>query len=425
LSAAIKANDAGAVRDVLVRYPGFKSSLNEPLPNYSFDTPALIAAVQKENRAMVEALLDAGADVNVRTRWWAGGFGVLDSAHGELAEYLIGRGAAVDLHAAARLGKVELVRELLACDPQAVDARGGDGQLPLHFAATAEIAAMLLEAGAAVNARDVDHESTAAQYMTAMRPYRHEVARFLIERGAETDLLMASALGDFALVERILNDDPETIRITVSERHFPKRDARSGGSIYIFGFGWTKSPHMLAREFGHLEVFALLMQRSPVWLRLVNAAEAGDESAFHRILAAHPQAIGKITANAARRIIGVATRNNARALHLLLGAGWPAGAVMDTGHTALHFAAWHGNAEAVRDLLAHGASVHAVETEHGGPPLGWALHGSLHGWNRDKGDYPAAVRALLDAGADAALLGEPLEATDEVLGVLRERGFGS
>ena len=90
---------------------------------------------------MIDALLQAGADINARTRWWAGSFGVLDSANGDLANYLITRGATLDIHAAARLGMIDRVRELLALNPQLVHARGGDGQFPLHFAATPEIAA--------------------------------------------------------------------------------------------------------------------------------------------------------------------------------------------------------------------------------------------------------------------------------------------
>ncbi|MGO9948144.1 MAG: ankyrin repeat domain-containing protein [Steroidobacteraceae bacterium] len=333
LTAAIKANNPSLVRDVLVRHPSLKSRINEPLPNYSFDTPPIIAAVQKENREIIDVLLNAGANVNQRTRWWAGSFGVLDCASSRLADYLISRGAIIDIHAAARLGKIDRVRELLAADPQLVDARGGDGQLPLHFAATVEIAALLLDHGADINARDIDHESTAAQYMACSRqylewrePYRHDVARFLISRGAQTDILMASAIGDLALVERILNHDPETVRTTVSERYFPKRDPKSGGSIYIFGFGWTKSPHMVAHQFNHPVVFALLMQRSPNWLRLINAAVVGDESYFQHILIDHPQLFQKLSANAARRHIGVALRNNTRAAHQLHSAGWPSGA---------------------------------------------------------------------------------------------------
>ena len=427
LTAAIKADSASLVREVLLRHPSLKSRIDEPLPNYSFDTPALVAAVQKGNRDIVDVLLNAGANINERTRWWAGSFGVLDCAGPKLADHLISRGATVDIHAAARLGMIDRVREHLTRDPQLVHARGGDGQLPLHFAATVEIAALLLDHGADIDARDIDHESTAAQYMACSRqylewrePYRHDVVRFLISRGAQADILMASAVGDLALVERILNNDPETVRTTVTERYFPKRDPKSGGCIYIFGFGWTRSPHMIAHQFDHPEVFALLMQRSPNWLRLVNAAEIGDDAWCQRILSEHPQLFQKLSANAARRIIGVATRNNTHALHLLLAAGWPANAVMETGQTALHFSAWHGNAEAVRDLIAHNAPINVFETEHGGSPLAWALHGSLNSWERDKGDYPAVTRALLAAGAAIPKPERPLEATEEVLAIINQ-----
>ena len=74
-----------------------------------------------------------------------------------------------------------------------VNARGGDGQTPLHFASTVDIAAYLLDQGADIDARDVDHESTPAQYMI---DDRQEIARYLIQRGCKTDILMAAALGD-------------------------------------------------------------------------------------------------------------------------------------------------------------------------------------------------------------------------------------
>lgn len=109
LIAAIKADDASLVRQVLARNPLLKTRIDEPLPNYGFDEPALLSAVHKENREMVEALLDFGANLNARSRWWAGGFGVLDFAKPDLATYLIARGATVDIHSAARLGMLARV----------------------------------------------------------------------------------------------------------------------------------------------------------------------------------------------------------------------------------------------------------------------------------------------------------------------------
>jgi ankyrin repeat protein len=427
LSAAIKAEDLAAVRDLLTRNPSLKSRIDDPLPNYSFDTPALLAAVQRNNRALADALLDFGANPNARSRWWAGSFGVLDHANIALSDHLISRGAYLDIHSAVRLGRIDRVRELLTQDPQLVHARGGDGQLPLHFASTVEIAALLLDHGAEIDARDIDHESTAAQYMACTRQnlegqpeYRHDVARFLLSRGAKADILLASAVGDLARVERIVNDDPETLRITVTTRYFPKGNPLSGGSIYIFGFGWTKTSHMLAHQFGHPEVYSFLMQRSPIALRLINAAEVADDEAFARILAAQPHAIQKLRADSAKRIIGVATRNNTHALHLLVTAGWPTNPAMENGQTALHFAAFHGNLAMVQDLIAHNAPINVFEQEHGGNPLGWALYGSLHGWYAGQGDYPGVVRALLAAGADVPKPELPLQGTPEVLEVIRQ-----
>ena len=419
LTAAIKGNDAALVRSVLARHPQLKAQINEPLPNYSFDAPAIIAAVHKENRAMIDALLEAGANINERSRWWAGGYGVLDWASQDLSVYLISRGAFVDIHAAARLGMIDRVRELLAADPQLVNARGGDGQLPLHYASNVEIATLLLEHGAAIDARDIDHESTAAQYMVCSWPARHDVARLLIARGAQTDILMASAVGDLALVERIVNDDPETIRTTVSERYFPKKDPRAGGCIYIFCFGITKSPHMIAHQFGHTAVFEFLMQRSAPWLRLVQAAETGDEARVEGIMQQSPTIFARLSPLAARRIVGAAVRSNARAVELLLERGWPADAALENKQTALHYAAWHGNLAMVRTLLAHGAPVQVFETEHGGSPLGWALHGSLQSWLRHKGEYAAVTQALLDAGAEIPKAERPIEASDEVLEIIQ------
>ena len=223
---------------------------------------------------------------------------------------------------------------------------------------------------------------------------------------------MAAALGDLARVEAILNDDPDTVRTTVSERYFPRQNPRSGGSIYIYGFGFTRTPHTLAQEFGHTEVFELLMQRSPGWLRLVQAAELGDETLFQEILRKQPTLFARLTASAARRIIGTAVRNHDGAVKRLLEAGWPADAMMENRQTALHYAAWHGNLRMVEALLQHAAPLEVVETEHGGTPLGWA-------WYRDSGDYAGVARALVKAGARLPGPVDELNASEEVLEAIR------
>jgi hypothetical protein len=78
----------------------------------------------------------------------------------------------------------------------------------------------------------------------------------------------------------------------------------------------------------------------------------------------------------------------------------------------------------VRTLLKHNASVNVFENQHGGSPLGWALHGSLNSWERDKGDYVGVAKELLAAGAQVPKPERPLEATEEVLEVIRRHGRG-
>src|SRR5688572_8831921 len=142
-------HDAALFRRLLERYPDLKAKINEPVA--AFDAPVITSV---RSREMLDVLLEAGADINAKSRWWAGGFGLLHGADPELAAYAIERGAVVDVHAAARLGLMERLRELIAADPKLVNARGGDGQTPLHFASTIEIAEYLLNHGADINALD-------------------------------------------------------------------------------------------------------------------------------------------------------------------------------------------------------------------------------------------------------------------------------
>jgi len=127
-----------------------------------------------------------------------------------------------------------VLRELVSTNPDLVHARGGDGQTPLHFASTVEIAEFLLDRGADIDALDVDHESTPAQYMIRDR---QDVVRCLVRRGCKTDIFMASALGDADLVRKHLDVDPDCVQMRVSGESFPMINRRSGGTIYQWTLG--------------------------------------------------------------------------------------------------------------------------------------------------------------------------------------------
>jgi ankyrin repeat protein len=415
LTAAVKANDVAAARRVFTRHPEIKARINEALPGGAFGTTPLLAALPFGNREMIDLILEQGADINQKSHWWAGGFGVLDNDHG-LVEFLIARGARVDAYAAARHGMMDRLDALVSADPEAVHMRGGDGQTPLHVASSVEVAAYLLDHGADIDARDVDHESTPAQYMVRDR---QDVARYLVARGARTDLLMVAALGDLERVRHHLDADPGSIRLTVSDRWFPKRDPRSGGSIYIWTLGPNKSPHVIAREFGHEDVLRLLLERSTPEMKLALACEIGDETLFRALLAARPDLAKTLTADEAHKLVFAAQANNTAAVRLMLTAGWPLDVRGQHGGTPLHWAAWHGNAGMVRELLRHQAPPNVRDADHDQTPVGWALHGSENSWHREHGDYAATLTALLEAGATPPALTPDLDASEPVLEVLR------
>jgi ankyrin repeat protein len=420
LSIAVTANDAAAVASLLERNPSLKAKLNDPLPTESFGTLALQVAVRRANRAMIDALLDAGADINQRSHWWAGSFGVFDDADAAdwLPDYLISRGARLEPTVAAKLNRLDDLKAMVTADPAAVHARGGDGQTALHRAATVEMAAFLLEHGADIDARDVDHESRPAQYLVRGRP---DVARYLISRGCSTDILLGAALGDTAVVERHLAANPAAVRTSVDATWFPMKNPHAGGTIYIWTLGGRKTAHTMAREFGHAEVEQLLWKASDDSLSLTMACELGDDDLVRSLITARPDLVRALQPADVTRIVAAAELRNGEAVKRMLAIGWPAGTVDRGGLTALHWAGFHGDASTSRALVAARAPLDVKDDVHSGTPLGWALWGSVHGWHRQHGDYAGTVQAMLDGGATPPEVTDALVASDEVKRVLAQR----
>ena len=409
---AFCAGDALGVQLLLDKYPSLKARINEP--SGDFASPAITGV---RSRAMLDVLLGAGADINARSEWWAGGFGILDNASPELAAYAIERGATITVHSAARLGMLDKLRAMISSDSTLVHARGGDGQTPLHFAATVEIAEYLLDNGAEIDARDIDHESTPAQYMVAKRP---EIARYLIRRGCKTDILMAAALGDFDLIRRHLDAGPDSIRMRVSDEYFPMIDARQGGTIYQWELGWYVSAVQVARSFGHSEIFDYLMERCPPDEKLLNACWLHDETTVRSLLAQDPNLAGRLTPAGRRQLAHAVRNNDTPSARLMIEAGLPVDTYTQHHATPLHWAAWHGNAELVRLILQRKPSLDETNNDFKGTPVDWAVHGSENGWDRQNGGYAATLNALFDAGAP--IPSRP-GGTEAVQAVLRQRGI--
>jgi ankyrin repeat protein len=289
----------------------------------------------------------------------------------------------------------------------------------MHFASSIEIAGFLLDRGADIDSRDLRHESTPAQHMIRVIQARHyprdrqDIARYLVSRGCQTDILMAAALGNLDLVRRHVEADPECLRVQVSEKYFPKHDPRSIGTYYFPALGRDRTPHQVARDFGHEEVFEFLMERSPQDVKLSQACQLGDENLFRAMLATRPNMAKTLSDQERRQVADAAQNNNTNAVRLMLAAGWPVDARGEYDMTPLQWASWHGNAEMVREILGYHPQLE-LSCDHSITALGSALHGSMNGWHRDTGDYVATVAALLVAGAKAPKVTDDLEASEPV-----------
>jgi len=84
---------------------------------------------------------------------WADGFGT-DQIPPPIARLLVGRGAKLSVHAAAGFGFTDSLADQLRGDPMLVNAKGGDGCTPLHFARDVATAQFLLDQGADIDSRD-------------------------------------------------------------------------------------------------------------------------------------------------------------------------------------------------------------------------------------------------------------------------------
>ena len=101
----------------------------------------------------------------------------------------------------------------------------------------------------------------------------------------------------------------------------------------------------------------------------------------------------------------------------MLQAGLSAATRGPYGGTPLHWAAWHGNLALIQALLRANPPLDDTENDFHGTPVGWATHGSVHGWHRRTGNYPAVVEALLEAGAKPPATISGTDAVKEVLAV--------
>jgi ankyrin repeat protein len=382
----------------------------------------LIAAIESNDLIAVETLIRNYPELlPLVGQWWADGMHTR-CVSTDTARFLAERGAPLTVHAAAGLGLADHLSKMLAADPSLIDAKGCDACTPLHFSRNVETAALLLDHGARIDARDEDHESTPAQWRIGDTP---EVTRFLLARGAEPDIFLAAALGDRALAEQQIAANPACLahRIGRLPEFPPIGYKRRGGTIYQWSLAFNSYPHQIALLKGHTELATYLYEKSDTSTRLLVSCVLAQRDQAEAIAKAHPDLVASLPAADHELVARYCweTNTNYEAVKLMLDVGFPvAHPERSHGYSPLHNAAWAGSADLVDLLIARGHPLSLRDPGYNATPLGYALHDCLVEKRHPEGEFGRVVASLIDAGCpwDRSIYPTGDPRVDEVL---RER----
>jgi ankyrin repeat protein len=333
-------------------------------------------------------------------QYWADGFAT-DRILRNIARLLADAGAPLSVHAAAGFGFTDRLADLLSADPSLVHAKGGDGGTPLHFARDVATAQLLLDRGAAIDARDDDHDSTPAQWRIGDAP---QVVRFLLDRGATPDIFLAVALGDRELVSRLISEDPACVACRIGRLpDFPPIGHKGrGGAILQWTLAFNSYPHQVALLKGHPDIFDLLYEKSDPQTRLLVCCVLARRQEAEAIARRHPDIVPNLPSLDLELLPRYCweTNTNLEAVRLMLDLGFPIAQIERShGYSPLHNAAWSGSAALVDLLISRGHPVDLRDPTYNATPLGWAIHDCVVEKRHPEGDFARVAESLLKAGS--------------------------
>jgi serine/threonine-protein phosphatase 6 regulatory ankyrin repeat subunit A/serine/threonine-protein phosphatase 6 regulatory ankyrin repeat subunit B len=216
--------------------------------------------------------------------------------------------------------------------------------------------------------------------------------KWLLEHGADPNLPWTEP-GDAPLHIAAQRWDVPMVELLVRHGADIQQRSRDG-----------RTAHTLAALHGNREIAEWLRahgakdELSPLE-NFVSACTRGDQAHANEMLRANPGLRGELRREHHLMMHVPAERGDVASLETMLTCGFDPNEKDNEGVTALHRAAMAGRTEAVRLLLAHGASVNALDGMFSATPLVWATEGWSHDSHGDGADHVRAARLLIAAGS--------------------------
>lgn len=385
----------------------------------------LLQAVSRGQRQQVHALLDQGADINMKDKKTGQSPLIFASfkQRKNIMQLFLDKGADVHardingetaLMAATEKGNTSIVKMLLENGAD-VNTKNKRGQTPLLKIAEKEnldMINLLLENGADINAKDKWEETA---LIITLRKHKLAAAKLLIDKGADirvkdnfyqrTPLIWVSNLGDIELVKLLLEkganinvEDRENKTALVHAAYNGHQQIREfllkhgADPVYLKIFT-KKIENNEEVEVTNIEIHWTLQQtKDPKTRNLLAAVALGDVNKVNGLL--NREIINKkiYSLNGGTVLSWAAHCNQPQLVKQLIEKGAKVNARNNHNLTPLTQAARLGHREVVKILIDNGADVNAASKK------GWT---SLM-WSGENG-HVEVVRFLLQSGADKSL----------------------